>query len=86
LVDRESAYEILKKRADEAAQQAAAQAEAAAQAKAQAAEAKAQAAGSDTSDVFGAFAKSAARAVGSNLGRQIIRGVLGSIFGGGRRR
>jgi hypothetical protein len=35
---------------------------------------------------MGAFAKSAARAVGSSLGRQIIRGVLGSIFGGGRRR
>ena len=31
--------------------------------------------------------KSAARAVGSEVGRQIIRGVLGSILGGsGRRR
>jgi hypothetical protein len=28
------------------------------------------------------MAKSAARSVGSNLGRQILRGVLGSIFGG----
>jgi len=27
-----------------------------------------------------------ARAIGSELGRQILRGVLGSILGGGRRR
>jgi len=36
-------------------------------------------------DVFEAAAKSAARAIGSNLGRQIIRGVLGAMFGGKRR-
>ena len=45
-------------------------------------------AGSETSPVgelFGAFAKSAAHAIGSQVGRQIIRGVLGSIFGGTRR-
>jgi hypothetical protein len=30
--------------------------------------------------------KSAARTIGSELGRQVIRGVLGSILGGGRRR
>jgi type II secretory ATPase GspE/PulE/Tfp pilus assembly ATPase PilB-like protein len=29
---------------------------------------------------------SAARAIGSELGRQIMRGLLGSILGGGRRR
>ncbi len=33
-------------------------------------------------DMMTAMAKSAARAVGSQLGRQIIRGVLGSILGG----
>jgi uncharacterized protein len=33
-----------------------------------------------------AMTKSAARAVGSQLGREIMRGVLGSLFGGGRRR
>jgi DNA helicase HerA-like ATPase len=33
-----------------------------------------------------AAAKSAARAMGSSVGRQIVRGVLGSIFGGSRRR
>ena len=32
--------------------------------------------------LLGAAAKSAARAVGSNVGRAIIRGTLGSIFGG----
>jgi DNA helicase HerA-like ATPase len=30
--------------------------------------------------------KSAARTIGSSVGREIIRGVLGSIFGGGKRR
>ena len=34
--------------------------------------------------IFEAAAKSAARAVGSQLGRQILRGVLGSILGGRR--
>jgi DNA helicase HerA-like ATPase len=33
-----------------------------------------------------AMVKSTARTVGSQLGREIVRGVLGSIFGGGRRR
>jgi hypothetical protein len=40
---------------------------------------------SDAGEVLEAFAKSAARAVGSQLGRQIIRGVLGSFLGGRRR-
>jgi DNA helicase HerA-like ATPase len=70
-VDRESAYERL--------------------------QAKAEAAGTsamsrDTADkggisgqmgeLLGAFATSAMRAIGSQVGRQIIRGVLGSMFGG----
>lgn len=33
-----------------------------------------------------AMAKSAARSIGSQVGREIFRGVLGSIFGGSRRR
>jgi DNA helicase HerA-like ATPase len=41
---------------------------------------------SQTADLMGAMAKSAAHAIGSQIGRQIIRGVLGSLFGGGRRR
>jgi DNA helicase HerA-like ATPase len=32
-----------------------------------------------------AFVKSAARSIGSAVGREIIRGVLGSIFGGRKR-
>ena len=36
--------------------------------------------------VLAAAAKSAARAIGSQVGREIIRGVLGSILGGGSRR
>jgi hypothetical protein len=31
-----------------------------------------------------AFTKSAARAVGSSLGRQLVRGILGSLLGGKR--
>jgi len=33
-----------------------------------------------------AAAKSTARAIGSGLGREIVRGVLGSLMGGGKRR
>jgi len=32
----------------------------------------------------GAAVQSAARAIGSQLGRQLIRGALGSLFGGRR--
>jgi hypothetical protein len=31
------------------------------------------------------MAKSAARAMGSSVGRQIVRGVLGSLLGGSKR-
>jgi uncharacterized protein len=43
-------------------------------------------AGRQPQTIFDAATKSAARAIGSELGRQIIRGVLGSILGSGRRR
>jgi hypothetical protein len=91
-VDRESAYEKLKARA--------APAEAAAQAPPAPREAP-QGGGSVVSDIlFGktgprggqhdgllqTLAKSAARTMGSQVGREIIRGMLGSILGGGRRR
>jgi hypothetical protein len=33
-----------------------------------------------------AMAKSAVRTIGSTVGRELVRGVLGSILGGGRRR
>ena len=87
-VDRESAYEILKKRAvEQAAEEAPKQ------------EASDEDRGFDWGGMFGggkssgrsssrsdsileSAAKSTARAIGSQLGRQIIRGVLGSIFKG----
>ncbi|MEA3211517.1 MAG: double-strand break repair helicase HerA and related ATPase [Chthoniobacter sp.] len=85
-VDRESASEMLAARA----QQAAAQVPVAPQ----------PGGGGISSILFGStgprggrqeglvekMASSAVRSVGSTLGREIIRGVLGSIFGGGRRR
>ena len=75
-IDRESAYEKLKVKAEQMkmdVQEEAAQ-------KRRAAEPKSQ-----TEQLLGAAVKSAAHAIGSQLGRQIIRGVLGSLFGGGRR-
>ena len=86
-VDRESAYEILKARATQAA-------EVVAQPTPE------KASGGGWGDMLGGvfggdgskrqgiaetLAKSAARAIGSTVGRQIIRGVLGSILGGGKR-
>ena len=72
LVDRESAYEMLKARASQAEQPAA------------------KTGGSSWSTEAGglldAMGKSAARAIGSQVGREIIRGVLGSLFGGGTTR
>ena len=86
-VDRESAYEVLKARSEQAAQahQAEVQAKAAPQ--------------SDSGGIGGmlggillgngrrqgmveAMAKSAMRTIGTQLGRQILRGVMGSILGG----
>ena len=74
-VDRESAYEKLKTRAEQMQAESPQEIQ-----KRRAAEPKSQ-----TEQLLGAAVKSAAHAIGSQLGRQIIRGVLGSIFGGGRR-
>ena len=77
VLDRESAFERLKQRAEETK---------AAEGTTQAGRGKAEPK-SDTAKLIGAMAQSAAHAVGSQIGRQIIRGVLGSIFGGtGKRR
>lgn len=82
-VDRESAYEVLKKRAEQVSAEQAPKQEAA----------KQEEQGFDWGGVLGGkktsrsdsamevAAKSAARAIGSQLGRSIIRGVLGSILG-----
>ncbi|MDP1529429.1 MAG: DUF853 family protein [Rhodoferax sp.] len=95
-VDRESAHEILKARAEQAAQAAAAQAQAEQQAKTAAQPAASGGGlGGVLGDILGgrggrregaaeALAKSAARAIGSQVGRTLIRGVLGSLFGGKR--
>ncbi|BAN34277.1 putative ATPase [Sulfuricella denitrificans skB26] len=87
-VDRESAYEKLKGRAEQSTSPATSSSEAAGE--------KAASGGwlDSIGDMLGggsrrqgvaeAAIKSAARAIGSQLGRQIIRGVLGSILGGKR--
>ncbi len=41
--------------------------------------------GQQTQGLVEAMAKSAARAVGSQAGRALLRGILGSLLGGGRR-
>jgi uncharacterized protein len=86
-IDRESAYEILKQRTA----QPTAPAESMEEKRAEFERKRTQlptgkAKPSETIQVIDAFAKSAARAVGSSVGRELIRGVLGSIFGGSKRR
>jgi hypothetical protein len=84
-VDRESAYEVLKKRADEElARHEAAQKQEAAEAAAPAAP-SAPASGRSRSrsrrqTPVEALMTSAMRAVGSQIGRQIVRGLLGSFL------
>lgn len=68
-VDRESAYEMLQKRKE---------AEPAAVTK----EAVGSSVTGSLTSLGGAFFKSAAHAIGSQVGRQLIRGVLGSLLGG----
>ncbi|MFA5081035.1 MAG: helicase HerA-like domain-containing protein [Hydrogenophilaceae bacterium] len=91
-VDRESAYEIIKARTEQATVQAQAEAQAKAEAKQQPAGngggilgdllgGAAGAGGRRREGVVEALAKSAARSIGSQVGRAIIRGVLGSILG-----
>jgi DNA double-strand break repair helicase HerA and related ATPase len=68
VVDRDSAYEMLKARAPQV----------------QAGHAPASSGSAwqgQTGEMLEALGKSAARAIGSQFGREIIRGVLGSIFG-----
>ena len=93
-VERESAYEILTSRAEKVAEQQAESKEAAGKAKE---DAKAEKAGlakqkemaktkrtsSRRSDsAMDAFVKSAMRSLGGQVGRKLVRGLLGSLFGG----
>jgi uncharacterized protein len=94
VVDRESAYEILKGRTNEKQAGAATQQPASTSQPAPASGGLGDMLGSVLGNVSGsarssnrqgvgeAFVKSAARSIGSAVGREIIRGVLGSIFGG----
>ncbi len=77
-VDRESAYEMLIERA----KQSAAQEEALAQEELALKEAKKSSKKSTRQTPTEAFVKSAARAIGSQLGQRVIRGILGSLFKG----
>ncbi len=86
-LDRESAYEIVKARTEQAAAQAQAQAQADADAKA-----KDKQGGGFINDILlgtgrrqgmvEAMAKSTVRTIGTQVGRAILRGVMGSILGG----
>lgn len=77
-VDRESAYELLRQRVESAPQPAEAQA---APAQREPAPARREER-SDVMDVAGKIATSAARAMASQAGRSLMRGLLGSLLGG----
>lgn len=76
-IDRESAYEILKQRAEQALSENEDQALTGKKSRSSGKSRGRQSVGE-------AMLKSAARSIGSQLGRQIIRGVMGSLFGGRR--
>ncbi len=81
-IDRDSAYEMLKRKAEEEARM-----EAAARAEAEQAKTRQPArrrSGSRRQSVWEAMAKSVARSVGSSLGRRIARGLLDTLLGGRR--
>lgn len=77
MVDRESAYEMLKHKAE----QQAFQAQAARDLKASTTR---RSGASNRQSVGEALIKSTARTIGSQLGRQIVRGIMGSLLGGKR--
>jgi hypothetical protein len=80
IVDRESAFELLKAKTQTQAQETAR----AAEEKRQMREEHQGASRSDSA--LEAFGKGLARAAGSSVGRALVRGVLGSLFGGGQSR
>ena len=87
VIDRESAYEILKQRSAQATVPSRSMEEKQQEfARKRAQQPASHAKPSATIQVIDAFAKSAARSVGSSFGRQFVRGILGSIFGGSKRR
>jgi DNA helicase HerA-like ATPase len=81
VIDRESAYEILKQKAEQRAEVAAQSAAEETRAKQQAKEKVATTRRSSRQTPVEAMVTSAARSIGSQIGRQIIRGIMGSLFG-----
>jgi hypothetical protein len=79
-VDRVSAYEILQKRAEEAADAAVEAAQAPRKA-----ETKRGSGSRRRQSPLDAFVSSAARSIGTQIGRSLMRGILGSLTGGRRR-
>ena len=77
--DRDSAYEELARRAQQRQEQVALDAQAAAEAAERARQSRGS--GSRRQSVGEVLVKSAARSIGSQLGRQIMRGVLGALLG-----
>ena len=77
-IDRESAFEVLKKRKEEELKEAAKR-EAEAKAEAEKQKEEAPSRKSNRQGPFEAFFKSILRSFGTQLGRQIVRGILGSI-------
>ena len=78
IVDRESAYELLKVKAEKLAKEQ----EKAAEEKTSAKKSRTTTRRSTRQTPMEAMMKSAARSIGSQLGRKVIRGILGSLFGG----
>ncbi|MEN8129010.1 MAG: helicase HerA-like domain-containing protein [Pseudomonadota bacterium] len=72
-VDRQSAYEILQARAEQAANQAEQEAPQRSR--------RGSTRGRGRQGMVEAFGKSAMRSIGTQIGRQIVRGLLGSLFG-----
>lgn len=84
-VDRESAYELLKQRAEEEARIELAEKAKREQSKSEAKARRSSGRGSSgRQSVTEAMMKSVARSVGSSLGRRLVRGILGSLLGGRR--
>ena len=77
IIDRESAYEMLKQKAEQQAAAAAKAAEADARSKT----ATASSRRSNRQTPVEAMITSTARSIGSQIGRQIVRGIMGSLFG-----
>jgi len=87
IVDRESAFEILQKKTEErTAEQAKADAEIQAAKDAKAAAGPASRSDSILESVAKSVARSASSSIGRQIGNQIVRGVLGSIFGGAKKK